>query len=110
MRRVELIGNLGADAELKTLNNGSVANFRIAAKTGRKDDESEWFSCSLFGKRGEALLEYLKKGTQVFVRGDFKVRKYQKDGQDRYSLDVTCEEVELVGGKKEESRDEASKW
>ena len=107
MRRVEIIGNLGRDAELKVTNSGiSVLNFTVAAKGSRKEDESQWHSCALFGKRAETLGQYLKKGQKVFVRGEYKIRAWSKGDKSGVDVDVTADEVELLGSKPNESADD----
>jgi single-strand DNA-binding protein len=100
MRRIELIGNLGKDAELKRSGETDILNFSLAAKGSKKDDESTWFRCAIFGARAVKLAEYLKKGQQVFVRGELKNPTVWEKG---VNLDVNCDEVELVGGKREGS-------
>lgn len=98
MRRVEIIGNLGKDAELKVVGQGTdVLNFSVAAKGGKKDDEAEWFRCALFGKRATAIAEYMKKGQKVFVRGEVKLRRWESNGKSGTDLDVNVDEVELLG-------------
>ena len=100
MRRSDVIGNLGTDGELKVTNSGtSVLNFSVAANGSRKEDEVEWVRCAMFGKRAESLAEYMKKGTKVFARGEWKIRRYQKDGQDRVSFEMNVDELELLGSK-----------
>lgn len=100
MRRVEIIGNLGRDAELKTTTSGTtVLNFTVAAKSSRKDDESQWHSCALFGKRAESIAQYMKKGQRVFVRGEYKIRQWSKGDRSGVDIDVTVDEVELLGSK-----------
>lgn len=104
MRRIELIGNLGGDAVLKVVGTDDCLEFSLAAKGSKKDDESTWFRCSTFGKRAKALAEYMKKGQQVFVRGELKApTTWTKDGVTKINLDVRVDEVELVGGKREDS-------
>lgn len=108
MRRIEIIGNLGRDSELKVTASGtSVLNFTVAAKTARKDDEGQWHSCALFGKRAEALAEFLKKGQRVFVRGEYKLRKWESNGKSGVDVDVTADEIELLGSK-ERSAEQSS--
>lgn len=110
MRRIEIIGNLGKDAELKVVgqNNTDVLNFSVAAKGGKKDSESTWFSCALFGARAAKLAEYLKKGQRVFVRGEVTVRKWEAaGGKSGVDMDVNVDELELIGDKKE-AREEPS--
>lgn len=104
MRRIEIIGNLGRDAELKQTGGGtSVCNFTVAAKTGRQDDEGQWHSCALFGKRAESLVGFLKKGKKVFVRGEYKLRPWSKGEKSGVDVDVTVDEVELLSPKEEQS-------
>jgi single-strand DNA-binding protein len=106
MRRVEIIGNLGRDAELKATNSGtSVLNFSVGASGSRKDDETVWHSCALFGKRAESLAGYLKKGQKVFVRGEYKLRQWSKGDKSGVDVDVTADEVELLSPKKSDDGD-----
>lgn len=110
MRRIELIGNLGRDAELKVIGDGtSVINFTVAAKSSRRDDESQWHSCALFGKRADKLAEYLKKGQRVFVRGEYKLRQWEKGEKSGVDVDVTVDELELLGDKKDGDSEEKPK-
>lgn len=102
MRRIEIIGNLGKDAELRATNSGtSVLNFSVAAKSSRKDDESIWHRVALFGKRAESIRDYMKKGQRVFIRGEYTIKTWEKDGKNGVDIDVTADEVELIGDKKE---------
>lgn len=103
MRRVEIIGNLGKDSELKAVGDSSVLNFSVAAKGGKKDDEAVWFRCALWGKRAESLAEYLKKGAKVFVRGEMKLRSWTSGDKSGTDLEVGVDEIELVGGKKDDA-------
>lgn len=103
MRRTEIIGNIGRDAELKVTNGGtSVANFSVAASGSRKDDEPIWHSVALFGKRAESIASFLKKGQKVFVRGEYKLRPWSKGDKSGVDVDVTADEVELLSPKKTE--------
>lgn len=106
MRRIEIIGRLGKDAELKALGSGdAVCNFRVATNGRKKEDEALWFGCALFGKRAETLVEYLKQGKEVFIRGELKLRKWESNGKSGTDLDVSVDEIELLGGK---SKDESA--
>ncbi len=106
VNRVILVGNLGADAELRYTGSGmAVANFRIATtevwkdKDGQKQEQTEWHRISLWGKMAEAVSQYLTKGKQVYVEGRIQTRKWQdKDGQDRYSTEIKADKVTLLGG------------
>ena len=97
---VTLVGHLGKDPETKSLNSGdTVTSFSIATSRKRGDNETTtWWNCSLFGKRGEALARYLRKGDPVLVHGEPYQRKYQtSDGRDGVSLDVVCSDFAFIG-------------
>ena len=107
MRRADIIGYLGGDAELKVINgrngNTSVLNFSVAANGSKKEEDAEWVRCAMFGKRAESIADYMKKGKQVFARGEWKLRRYEKDGETKTAFDLTVDELELVGVGKEKS-------
>ena len=95
-------GNLGRDAEQRYTQSGdSVVSFSVGVKAGFGDKATTtWANCSMFGKRGEAVSQYLKKGTLVGIVGEVNLRDYQdKEGQKRYSLDVRVNDLTLLGGK-----------
>ena len=97
-----LTGRLGRDAEQKYLPTGTaVIEFSIAVDTGFGDKRrSFWIKCSMFGDRGPKLAQYLRKGQQVAVSGEFDPRPYQaKDGAEKVSLELRISAVELIGGK-----------
>jgi single-strand DNA-binding protein len=108
MNKVFLMGNLGTDAELKKVNDNSVLNFRIAVNQtwkdakGEKKERTDWFSCALWGKRAEALAQYLTKGTRLVVEGELRTREYEKDGVKHYATDINVSNVEFAGGGKRE--------
>jgi len=96
-------GRLGGDAELKfTSNNEPLLKFSVASDTGYKDSKSTtWRNCTIFGKRGESLAQYLVKGTRVAVTGEEKLREYTVDSGKRQSLDVRVSDIILLGSKKD---------
>lgn len=99
-------GNLGNDCEQRYTQSGdSVFSFSVGVKSGFGDKASTtWAKCAMFGKRGEAVAPYLKKGTLVGVVGEVNNREYQdKEGQKRYSLDVRVNDLTLLGGKSDRS-------
>ena len=99
-------GNLGRDAEQRYTQSGdSVVSFSVGVKAGFGDKATTtWANCSMFGKRGEAVSAYLKKGTLVGIVGEVNLRDYQdKEGQKRYSLDVRVNDLTLLGGKSDRS-------
>ena len=107
VNRVILLGNLGKDPESRYLPNGdAVCNFSIATtekfkdKSGTQQEHTEWHRISCFGKTAEVAGQYLKKGSPVFIEGRIKTRKWQdKEGQDRYTTEITCDRLQLLGGK-----------
>ena len=102
MNNITVAGNLGKDAEIRHLGDGTpVASFSVADSQG-KEKPSIWWNCSIFGKRAESLSPYLLKGSQVTVCGTVTEREWvDKDGQKRKSMDVRVNDVALQGGKRE---------
>ena len=101
---VVLIGHLGRDVDTKFLSDGTlVANFSIATSRKRKDGEvATWWNCTLFGKRGDALAQYLHKGDPVLIQGEPYLRSYTaNDGSERQSLELDVREWAFVGSKGE---------
>jgi single-strand DNA-binding protein len=104
VNKVILIGNLGADPEIRHLQDGvSVANFRIATtetfkdkNTGEKREQTEWHS--IVAWRGLATIaeKYLKKGSKVYIEGKLRTRKWEKDGVDRYTTEIMADEMTLL--------------
>lgn len=105
LNKVMLIGNLGADPEIRTFNNGGkVANLRIATseqwkdrQTGERKEKTEWHTVAIFSEGLVGVAErYLKKGSKVFVEGKLQTRKWQdQNGQDRYSTEIV---IQGLGG------------
>ncbi len=103
-------GRLGRDSEVKHIPSGTaVLEFSLAVDTGFGDKKSSfWLKCSMFGDRGQKLSQYLLKGQQVIVSGEFSPREYQAgDGSTKISLDLRVNAVELVGGKQDGGQREA---
>lgn len=92
-------GNLGRDAELRDTRAGSVLSFSVASSQGKRGEETTtWVRCSLFGKRAEALAQYLTKGTRVAVAGSMSLREYEGRNGPGTSLELLVSEVQLMGG------------
>lgn len=109
MIKVEVIGNLGADATLQVVNGNKFVSFRVAntdawtdKQTGEIKKSTQWISCSLNGDGG-ALAPYLKKGTKVFIRGNaqFVIFSSAKSRQMEVGVNLYVREIELCGGTKE---------
>lgn len=97
-------GNLGRDAEQRfTAGGDSIVSFSVAVKSGYGDKaKTTWIRCTMFGKRGDSVLPYLKKGQQVLVSGEFSLNEYtDKEGQKKSSPECNVRELDLVGGKKD---------
>lgn len=113
MNKITITGRLAADSELRfTASNDAILGFRVADDVGYGDKKStNWWQCSVWGKRGETLQQYLTKGQQVAVFGQALLREYtDKDGQKRISTEVRVDEVQLMGGKNDsEAKPPASK-
>lgn len=101
MRKIDGIGHLARDGKLAQAGGKDVINFTVALNGSRKDDPPEWASCALWGPRAVKLAEYLKKGTKVFIRGEFKIGTYEKDGKQVPELKVMVDELELLGDKRD---------
>jgi len=106
---VTILGNVGKEPEIRTLNSGdSVANFSIAVSEKRKgDDNTVWFRCTAFGKTAGVVESYVHKGSKVLVQGRIQTREYEKDGAkvqawevvvDRLSLESPKESGSAMGG------------
>jgi single-strand DNA-binding protein len=100
--KVMIIGNLGADPEMRYTPNGRpVTQFNVAVnqstknqQTGEWVEETDWFRVSVWGDRAERAAENLRKGNRVFVEGRFKTREFEgRDGQKRTSLEITADSV-----------------
>jgi single-strand DNA-binding protein len=108
VNKVILIGNLGADPEVKYTPSGSaVANLRLATTESRRDKQSgeqqehtEWHRLVMFGRLAEIAGEYLRKGSQIYVEGRIQTRKWQdRDGNDRYTTEIVANEMQMLGGR-----------
>lgn len=100
-----ITGNLGNDAEQRFTQSGdSIVSFSVPAKSGFGDKAvTSWIKCSMFGKRGESVLPYLKKGQLVGVQGEFAAREWQdKEGQKRTSNEMRVSELSLLGKSSQE--------
>ncbi|MBK9146257.1 MAG: single-stranded DNA-binding protein [Flavobacteriales bacterium] len=105
VNKVILIGNLGADPEVRHLQNGAaVANFRIATSetykdktTGEKREQTEWHSIVAWRGLAEIVEKYLRKGSKVYVEGKLRTRQWQdKDGNTRYTTEIHADEMNML--------------
>jgi single-strand DNA-binding protein len=109
VNKVILVGNLGRDPETRYLPSGeAVTNISIATTdtwkdkaSGEKKEATEWHRVSFFGRLAEIAGEYLKKGSQVYVEGRLRTRKYQdkETGKDRYSTEIIADRMQMLGSR-----------
>lgn len=105
VNRVFIIGNLGADPEIRYTQNGTaVANLSVATterfkdkQTGEQREHTEWHRCTAYRRTAEICGEYLKKGSQVYIEGKLKTRKWQaQDGGDRYTTEIVINDLQML--------------
>lgn len=95
---ITIVGHLGRDCEARTVGDKTVVEFSVAVTRKRKDQESTtWFRCQFWGERAAKVSQFLNKGKAVMLQGEAYERTYQKDGQDRKSLEVEVRELVLLG-------------
>lgn len=105
VNKVILVGNLGADPELKyTPSSKAVCSLRIATtetwkdKSGAKQEKTEWHRITIWGDQAENAAKYLSKGRSVYIEGKLQTRTYDKDGQKHYATDIIADRVVFLGG------------
>ncbi|MFW6126756.1 MAG: single-stranded DNA-binding protein [Thermodesulfobacteriota bacterium] len=105
VNKVILIGNLGADPELRyTANGTAVARLNIATtetytdRDGNRQEQTEWHRVVAWRKLAEICGQYLSKGRQVYIEGRLRTSSYEKDGIKRYSTDIEAREMLMLGG------------
>jgi single-strand DNA-binding protein len=109
LNEVNLIGRLGADPETRYMpSGGAVTTITLATtrrwkdkQSGEAKEETEWHRVTFFGKLAEISGEYLKKGSQCYVKGRIKTTKYEKNGEDRYSTGIIADSMLMLGSKGE---------
>ena len=108
INKVILVGNLGQDPEVKYMpSGGAVTNISIATTdtwkdkaTGEKKENTEWHRVVFFNRLAEIVGEYLRKGSQVYIEGNLRTRKWQdQSGADRYSTEIVAREMQMLGSR-----------
>ena len=108
INKVIIVGNLGNDPDTKYMPSGSaVTNLTVATNeswkdkaTGEQKERTEWHKVAMFGRLAEISAEYLRKGSQVYIEGKLRTRKWQdKQGNDRYSTEIIADEMQMLGGR-----------
>lgn len=117
VNKVILVGNLGRDPEMRTFPSGDqVANVTIATTdkwrdktSGENREATEWHRVVFNGRLAEIAGQYLRKGSLIYIEGSLKTRKWQdKDGQDRYTTEITVNEMTMLGGRGDASGGQSS--
>ena len=114
VNKVILIGNLGANPELRyTQGQQAVANLRLATterwtdKSGQKQEATEWHRVVVWGRQAEIAGQYLTKGRQIYVEGSIRTRQWQdQQGQKRYTTEIVARNIQMMGGRGERSAEE----
>jgi single-strand DNA-binding protein len=108
VNKVIIVGNLGADPETRAMPSGTtVANLRIATtenwkdrQSGEQQERTEWHRVALFGRLAEVAAEYLRKGSQVYIEGSLRTRKWQdKQGNERYTTEIVGNDMQMLGSR-----------
>ncbi len=108
INKVIIVGNLGGDPETRYMPSGSaVTNLTVATneswkdkQTGEQKDRTEWHKVAMFNRLAEIAAEYLRKGSQVYIEGKLRTRKWQdKNGQDRWTTEIVADEMQMLGGR-----------
>jgi single-strand DNA-binding protein len=108
INKVILVGNLGQDPETRAMPSGkAVTNVRVATsdswrdkQTGEQKEQTEWHTVVFFDRLAEIAAEYLRKGSQVYIEGRLRTRKWQdKSGNDRYNTEIIANEMQMLGGR-----------
>jgi len=109
VNKVILVGNLGQDPDVKTLQSGtSVANCSLATSSvwtdssGQRNEKVEWHRLVMFGRLAEIAGQYLRKGSPVYVEGSLQTRKWEKEGVTMYSTEVNVRDMQMLGGRKDD--------
>jgi len=114
LNKVQLIGNLGRDPEVRYATDGTAfATLSLATserwkdkETGEPRESTEWHRVVFSGKLAEIAGEYLIKGSAIYVEGKLKTRKWQdKDGKDLYTTEIRCDQMKMLGGARKESQE-----
>ena len=108
VNKVIIVGNLGGDPETRYMPSGSaVTNLTVATneswkdkQTGEQKERTEWHRVAMFGRLAEIAAEYLRKGSQVYIEGKLRTRKWQdQSGQDRWTTEIIADEMQMLGGR-----------
>jgi single-strand DNA-binding protein len=110
VNKVQLLGNIGKDPEVRETKAGNVANMVMATserytdKSGQKQEKTEWHNLVVFGKLADVVAKYVKKGDKLYVEGSITTRKWEdKEGNTRYTTEVKVRDLTMLGGTEKRS-------
>ena len=112
INKVILVGHLGQDPETRYMpSGGAVTNLRVATTeqwkdktSGENQERTEWHNVAMFGRLAEISAEYLRKGSQVYIEGRLRTRKWQdRDGNDRWTTEIIANDMQMLGGRADSS-------
>lgn len=116
LNKVQLIGNLGSDPEIRLMQNGDrVANLSLATSeswkdktTGERKEKSEWHRIVVFGKLVDVIDSYVKKGDKLYIEGQLQTRSWEQDDQKKYATEIVLQGFNggliMLGGKSEQAQ------
>lgn len=115
LNKVMLIGNLGQDVELGQLPNGDAAcTLSIATteswkdkNTGQQVEKTEWHRVVAFKRLAEVCNQFLRKGSKVYIEGSLRTRKWEKDGQTRYTTEIICKDMQMLDSRQQQGDNES---
>lgn len=107
LNKVQLIGNLGRDPEIRNFpDGGKVANVTLATTetwkdktSGERREATEWHRLSFNNRLAEIAEQYLKKGAQIYIEGSLRTRKYTQEGVEKYTTEIRVDQMQMLGGK-----------
>ena len=110
VNKVQLLGNIGKDPEVRETKAGNVANMVMATserytdKSGQKQEKTEWHNLVVFGKLADVVAKYVKKGDKLYVEGSITTRKWEdKEGNTRYNTEIKVRDLTMLGGTEKRS-------
>jgi single-strand DNA-binding protein len=105
VNKVQLLGNIGKDPEVRETKAGNIANMVMATserytdKSGQKQEKTEWHNLVVFGKLADIVAKYVKKGDKLYVEGSITTRKWEdKEGNTRYNTEIKVRDLTMLGG------------
>lgn len=119
VNKVILVGNLGKDPEVRYMpSGGAVANISLATsetwrdkQTGETQERTEWHNVVFFNRLAEIAGEYLRKGSEVYIEGSLRTRKWQdKNGQDRYTTEIIANELQMLDGRRDDAQQNSAPY